>query len=231
MRTKLTWLFAVAVGLAGLATVVGAGGKPKPSGAVPVPLEVTIDPIGECDQQAGGTAICPDPGDSGSPYVNGQEGVSAQIDQYGSLIIDFGTRNVLFKSVLLGQAAGLRADSYLATRGQTRLQELEVDGSTCHQMNWVIYDGTFNGGGTEYRLLFQRSGYSGEIGTAVEQTAWALVTRTAANEWTVEPRACGGMSVDDNAVIVSLPMKGKGGYTYVGESPEALPFRLTLTAQ
>jgi hypothetical protein len=98
-------------------------------------------------------------------------------------------------------------------------------------MNWVFYDGTFNGGGTEYRLLFQRSGYSGEIGTAVADTAWALVTRTAANEWTVEPRGSGSCDTgfDYNAAVVSLPMKGKGGYTYLGT--EALPFKLTLTAQ
>lgn len=231
MRAKLTWLFAVVVALGGLATVVGAGGKPKPSGAVPKPLSVVIhawDGSEPC-------AICPDPKDNGAPYVDGQ-GVSAQIDQYGSLIIDFGTRNVLFKSGVLHQAAGLpddellvRADTYLATRGPIRLQELGENGNpnhVCHQMNWVIKDGALN---TEYRLLFQRSGYPDEIGDAVAETAWALVTKTSQGKWTVEPRACGGMSVDDDAVIVSLPMKGKGDYTYWGT--EALPFKLTLTAK
>jgi len=184
-----------------------------------VPLQVDIEPV-----DAGNTAcgICSDVGD---PYVNGQEGIRAQFDQYGNLTVDFGARSVDFSFGNPDLASGLHADSYLATRFSGGfLQDLGDGASACAEMNWIFRDGA-----VEYRLLFHRTGYPSPIDVAA--TAYAFVTRIDADTWTVEPRGAADCGVGDDrlAGVVSLPTKGRVVYTDHGD--ESMPFRLTLTRQ
>lgn len=192
---------------------------PKPGPAPTIPLSVTVEVT---DAAGNACAICPDAAD---PYVNGQEGVDARLDHYGNLILDFGPRNVEFAFGNPDLPGGSYAGSYVATRALTgRLQDMAEGTSQCAEMNWV-----FRNGAREYRLLYQRSGYPGAID--VSNSAFAFVTRTDADTWTIEPRGVADCADgnDLEATVISVPTRGKVVYTDHGA--EALPFRLTLARQ
>ena len=200
-------------------------GKKKPGGGAgsqtPVALSVTIE---DTDSNNNACDICSD----GDPYVNGQEGVSAQLDEWGNLIVAFGQRSVdfSFEHPDLASASGSHVSSYIATRRSGPLQSLAEGTSVCAEMNWVFRDAA-----NEYKLLFQRDG-GGPLAD-VDASAWAVVTRVDEDTWSLEPRACDAppdgrfAGADYEAALMSLPNRGKADVTAYGI--EAMPFRLTLS--
>jgi len=200
-------------------------GKKRPGGGgggqTPVALSAAIE---NTDSENNTCDIC---SDSADPYVDGQEGVSAQLDEWGNLIIDFGQRQVNFTFDNEALPSGPHVNSYIATRRSGPLQGLAEGDSVCAEMNWVFRDAT-----DEYKLLFQRDG-GGSLAD-VTASAWAVVTRVDAGTWSLEPRACDNPSegriggADYMAALMSLPNRGKADVTSYGT--EAMPFRLTLTA-
>jgi hypothetical protein len=199
-------------------------GKKKPGGGTgsqtPVSLSVTIE---NTDSDNNACDIC---SDSADPYVDGQEGVSAQLDEWGNLIVDFGLRQVDFTFDNEALPSGLHVNSYIATRRSGPLQGLAEGASVCAEMNWVFRDAT-----KEYKLLFQRDG-GGPL-EDVDASAWAVVRRIDADTWSLEPRACDNppdgrvAGADYKAALMSLPNRGKADVTSYGT--EAMPFSLTLS--
>lgn len=196
----------------------GGGG----GGQLPVALSVTIEGT---DSANNACEICPD---GFGEYVDGQEGVSARLDEWGNLIVDFGQRDVRFTFDNDALPSGSYVNAYIATRRSGPLQSLDVDASVCAEMNWVFNDGT-----TAYKLLFQRDG--GGSWAYATLSAWAVVTRIGPDTWSLEPRACDAppdgrdAGRDSVAALMSLPNRGKAVVTdYL---PEQMPFKLTLVAQ
>src|SRR5688572_429266 len=79
-------LASAVVGLAGLVYGPGAGlaSAAKPNSVPTVPLVVTV---AEADSAGNPCRICADA--AGSTYINGVDGVTANFDHVGSLIINF----------------------------------------------------------------------------------------------------------------------------------------------
>jgi len=197
-------------------------GKAKPGTTSSVPLSVTLD-NSEC-------AICSD----GEPYDDGMDGVEASLDQYGNLIIDFGSmRSVAFAfgspEEPVGDVpppGGLQNNVYLSTRFPTPsgfMQDLPVGAEQCVELNWTFtLDDSSN---TQFRLLFHRTGV-----VNVEDTSHALVTRLEAETWTVEPVAADcNAGTPELARVVSAPTRGRTVLTDHGTY--WMPFSLTLTRQ
>jgi hypothetical protein len=217
----------LSVSLLAVQPMARQGGKKKPGGGgglTPLALSVTIE---DTDSDNKTCDIC---SDGFGDYVDGQEGVSAQFDEWGNLIVSFGQRNVdfSFEHSDLAGISGSHVSSYIATRFTPALQDLAEgeENSVCAEMNWVFRDAT-----DQYKLLFQRDG-GGPLAD-VDASAWAVVTRVGPDTWSLEPRACNpppdGRSIgaDDSAAIVSLPNRGKANVTSYGT--EQMPFKLTLS--
>lgn len=214
----------------GILTVSAGLAAQRPNTTTPVPLTVVVDDDG--------TSIT---SDAGGPYVDGQDGVAANIDKYGNLIINFQTGKTPVRKLYYdysdpqdGQLpGGLLAppNNYVSTIRQegdtTKMQDLAIGQSQCVRAN-VTY--TTDDEKTQFRLLFQRSG----TGADVEETAYLRATRTE-NEtdgrrtWTVESESSSGC---DNgypgiARLIDTPLVGKFRYTDRGRYH--MPFRLFLT--
>lgn len=213
----------LSVSLLAVQPMARQGGKKKPGGGggqTPVALSVTIE---NTDSDINACDIC---SDGLGDYVDGQDGVSAQFDEWGNLIVSFGQRQVNFMFDNVDLPSGSHVSSYIATRFTPALQGLEDQQSVCAEMNWVFRDAT-----DEYKLLFQRDG-GGSLDD-VNASAWAVVTRVGPDTWSLEPRACdappdGRLSGEDyKAAIMSLPNRGKANVTSYGT--EQMPFKLTLS--
>jgi hypothetical protein len=222
---KLAFASAVIVGLAALSIRPFAASKPGTY--LPVPLEVTI-------ASDLGLKIT---GDS-SPYVNGQEGTTANFDKYGNLIVSFG-RPVCFdygvSEVENPPPTGCYNNSYISTlpkqpkqEGDGALQNLAKGSSQCVQLNWHFRDAS----NVLWRNGFHRDPFPPE---PQPEASYAVVTRTDADTWEVEPRAfsCQEYGPLDPAgmarVFTHESVRGKTVYTDYGLY--SLPFRLTLTRQ
>jgi hypothetical protein len=187
-----------------------------------VPLVVTLADAG--------CAICPD---GLGPYENGLDGVDASLDQYGSLIVDFGpVRPVEFSFDLPDQPlgaeppGGAHVNAYLSTRFSNPpgfTQDLPVGEQQCTELNWTFtLDDTDR---TQYRILFHRTGL-----VNVDATSFAVVTRADENTWQVAPAAAGcNTGTPDLAAVVSAPTRGRTLFTNHGTY--WMPFGLTLTRQ
>jgi hypothetical protein len=223
---KLAFASAVIVGLAALSMRPFAASKPVTYS--PVPLKVTIE---------SGLQIT---AEDYSPYENGQGGTTANFDKYGNLIVSFG-RPVCFDYGVYGvddPPTGCYNNSYISTvpkqQGDGALQELdwgESGGeSQCVQLNWQFRDAS----NVLWRNGFHRN--RDLLGTQ-DGTSYAVVTRTDANTWEVEPRAFSCPGYDNTyenpagvaGVFTHESVRGKTVYTDYGLY--SLPFRLTLTRQ
>jgi hypothetical protein len=177
-------------------------------------------------------------------YVDGQDGVSARLDQYGNLIVNSqstrrGTRRVSFDyscayagSPQCGVApidppSGLHDRSYISTLcpddpalNCTKIQQMAVNTSQCVQLNWQFIDHQ----GRQWRNGFQRTRDLPDS----EGTAYAVVTRTGIDGWTVQPSApnCAGANPNVARTFQVETLKSKWIYSH-GE-PYWLPFKLTL---
>lgn len=184
--------------------------------------------------------------DGGGVYIDGQVGVSARIDQYGNLIIDFGAprkgtgRGVSFDyscpfdstdqlpacgPELADPPSGVHTRSYISTVCPTDgpcmdLQALPAGDQQCVQMNWQFIDGQ----GRTWRNGFHRNRDLPDQ----EGTAYAVVTRLSDTEWSVEPQAAACQAGSANVARVFQVESVKGRWVYSDSGLYWLPFRLLL---
>jgi hypothetical protein len=215
---KLAFASAVIVGLAALSIRPFAASKPVTYS--PVPLKVTIE---------SGLQITA--GDD-SPYENGQGGTTANFDKYGNLIVSFG-RPVCFDYGVYGvedPPTGCYNNSYISTvpeqQGDGALQELDPGLSQCVQLNWQFRDAS----NVLWRNGFHRNR---DLPGSQDGTSYAVVTRTDADTWEVEPRvlSCSGYENPDGMARVFTHELVRGKTVYTDYDLHSLPFRLTLTRQ
>jgi hypothetical protein len=186
--------------------------------------------------------------DGAGPYIDGQSGVAARLDQYGNLIIAFNSarkgpgRLVSFDyscpidpetqgpacgSTEVDPPTGLHGGAYVSTVCPTNvacanIQTMPVLTQQCVQLNWQFVDGQ----GRSWRNGFHRDrDLPDQAGTA-----YAVVSHPDDATWTVEPSAaaCQG----DNAANVARTfhvetVKSRWIYTDYGKF--WLPFKMTLT--
>lgn len=202
-----------------------------------VPLSVTI-----ADRSDGEYRI---ESDGAGAYQDGVSGVSAVLDQYGNLIVNFAQprrgagRLVAFDyscpvdedgvpacgSATADPPSGLHS-AYISTVCRTgatcaRIQDMAPGASQCVQLNWQFVDGS----GRTWRNGFHRDRDLPDQ----EGTAHALVTRDVTQSlWTVEPRGpqCG--SGTDGYARTFMVDTVKSGWRYTDFGLFSLPFRLTL---
>jgi hypothetical protein len=181
-------------------------------------------------------------------YVDGVDGVSARLDRYGDLIVNFqadprtGRRRVHFDyscttSATCGSLpdeppSGLQDRAYISTVCPEvgtglpctgpKIQEMHDGTEQCVQLNWEFTD-VF---GQHWRNGFHRNRDLPEQ----EGTSYGVVTRIDANTWTVEPRAasCQGGNMPGIAKTFRIDtVRSKVVYTNFGTF--WLPFKLILT--
>lgn len=230
MRHKLLAFFASIVWLVAIAS---ATTSQKPGTSTPVPLEVHL----ELTDSLGTTcAICPD---GLGPYVDGQNGVSANFSKYGGLIVDFTSSTMALRTLNFNyNPAGsnspppaipvMAPKTYTAlpsTTNAPNLQDMTLGMSQCLGMTW----NHTNGGNTTRTHGFRFSG--GDLTT----TAYALFTCTAADGsgrctiWEAEPKASAcnpPATVSKARVKDNLTVRGKTVTTDYGLFD--MPFKLTL---
>ena len=216
---KLAFASAVIVALAALSIRPFAASKPGTY--LPVPLEVTI--ASDFPLKITG---------DDSLYVNGQGGTTANFDKYGNLIVSFG-RAVFFDygvSAVDDPPTGWHNNSYISTvpkqQGDGALQELEAGLSQCVQLNWQFRDAS----NVLWRNGFHRNR---DLPGSQDGTSYAVVTRTDADTWEVEPRtfSCPGYENPAGMARVFTHESVRGKTVYTDYGLYSLPFRLTLTRQ
>lgn len=213
-------LFLVCVLSVAFASVSSSAGQ-KPGTYTPVPLIVTVHPV---DTANNSCAICED---GLGPYIDGQQGVKATIDQYGNIIIDFQTTRTNMRwltyhypvTTSVPPGDGSRQRHYLSTigLGNGPLQNIPI-GNSILVASCPLYDDP--SGQLQYRHGFYRDCGSG-LGS---EGSKLVVTRTADNEWEVEPETGAW------ARVYSATTKGRAQVVVYGDLM-SLPFRMTLTAK
>jgi hypothetical protein len=198
---------------------VSSGAGQKPGTYTPVPLIVTVDSLG------GTCGICGDNPDGTGIYIDGQEGVKATIDQWGDIIIDFQTTRTKIRGLKYNYPATSSpvpptdgSHDYLSTLplGNGALQAM-VTGQSIFVASCPLFNDP--SGQPQYRHGFYRDCGSG-LGP---QGSSLVVTRTASNEWTVEPETAA------SARVFSVTTKGRTQVVDYGVM--SLPFKMTLTAK
>ncbi|MEO7135419.1 MAG: hypothetical protein ABI024_14495 [Vicinamibacterales bacterium] len=183
-----------------------------------MPLIVTVDSLG------GSCGICGDGFYGSGDYIDGQEGVKATIDQWGDIIIDFQTTQTKIRRLQyhyppttpVPPADG--SHDYFSTLplGNGALQAMGIRA-------WVFVAScplyTDPSGQPQYRHGFYRDCGSG-LGA---EGSRLVVTRTASNQWTVEPE------LGSSARVFSTTTKGRTQVVDYGLM--SLPFKMTLTAK
>ena len=208
------WMGAVAVCVLALGALTMAGAKPGT--VTPVPLDVEFD-------DSPGRRIT---SDGQGPYSDGVDGVAAQIDQYGNVILNFQTTQSAMRKVHFDYSDPLDAtgappdedgdniiappNSYLATlpgNGQ-KLQNMAVGSSQCLEagFSFTIEDASR----TQYRNSFHRN-----LGANIDftNTSYLVATRTLPTEWELEPKATPCQNVIDVIKLVETPTRGKFNFT------------------
>jgi hypothetical protein len=186
--------------------------------------------------------------DLAGDYVDGEQGVSARLDRYGDLIVNFqadpraGRRQVSFDyscatSGTCGSSPdempiGLQDRGYISTVCREvstgfpctspKIQEMPDGTEQCVQLNWEFTD-VF---GQHWRNGFHRN----RDLPNQEGTAYGVVTRIDANTWTVEPRAaaCQGDNMPGIARTFRIETVRSKVVTH-DFGTFWLPFKLTLT--
>jgi hypothetical protein len=197
---------------------VSSGAGQKPGTYPPVPLKVTVQAV---DSSFNPCAIC---SDGGGDYIDGQEGVKATIDQYGDIIIDFQTTRTKIRGLQYHYPATTPvppadgSHDYLSTLplGNGALQAM-VTGTSIFVASCPLYNDP--SGQPQYRHGFYRDCGSG-LGP---EGSRLVVTKTAMNEWEVEPES------DASARVFSATTKGRTQVVDYGLM--SLPFKMTLRAK
>lgn len=195
-----------------------SGAGQKPGTYTPVPLTVTVDSLG------GSCGICGDGVGGSGVYIDGQEGVKATIDQYGSIIIDFQTTRTKIRGLKYhypGPSAVPPGDgshhyfSTLSLNAGGALQDMGL-GSSVYVASCPLYDDP--SGRPQYRHGFYRDcqGGFGQEGSRL------VVTRTVTG-WEVEP--------EPGAIARVFSITTTGRTQVVDYGLMTLPFKMTLTAR
>ena len=172
--------------------------------------------------------------DGGGDYVNGQQAVSARIDQYGNLIFSCGTSGrgpnavqVRWLSYDFGDpqpgysARSSERGAYIATIKSsvapttfTPLQNLEVGATECVTMAMGLFT-LANGVVNFHRQPTEDNGTT--------PTAYVYVTRNSETQWTMTPvpPLSGGCSTISNVAALRVNTNLVGYYN--------MPFSFTLT--
>jgi hypothetical protein len=207
-----------------LSVAVSGRSSGKTPTYTPVSLSVVIN-----DTDSGNGEPYQIRSDSGGPYVDTVNGVSAQINQYGILMIGFGPhRGVYFdysqrydqpQSVA---TSGLYAAVNLSIQvPSTPLQAMGNGTSQCVPLGWFYTDHN----GIDWRDTFQFPGSStGKGGTA-------LITRSDNSTWfAVAANNTCGVSDDPAPVWVNYVTRLSGKrYTVTDAGEYYVPFNLTMT--
>jgi hypothetical protein len=204
----------------------------KPSGPPVVGLNVTVEAT---DSGGNPCRIC---SDGLGPYVNGVDGVSARLDSYGNLIIDFAAgngapvRKLSFdytSPVEPGNVPNIPPpyDSYMSTRfhPEGNIQDMPVGAAQCMESVIIFHDQSGNHGNL-YSNDFHRN--TGSLG----DTAYVVISRTSATTWEAEPKELAGECNSGLATIArvsSQPTSGPGSGTQYGRF--YMPFKMTLVRQ
>jgi hypothetical protein len=188
----------------------------------------------------------------GGEYVDGEQGVSARLDRYGDLIVNFQVdprnwrRQVRFDysctanpDTTVGACApraeppsGLQDRAYISTVcrevftgfpcSSPKIQEMAVGTEQCVQLNWEFTD------------VFEqhwRNGFHRNRDLPLQEgTAYGVVTRTGDDTWTVEPRAasCQGDNMPGIARTFRIETV-RSKFVFNDFGTFWLPFNLTLT--
>lgn len=158
-------------------------------------------------------------------YTAGQDGVAANIDKYGNLIIQFQTtratiRRLIYKYGREGVSPGSGSNHYLSTIG-ANLQEMPFPSSVSVKSCPLYEDESAR----QYRHSFNRDCQSGFEARGEDLGSALLVTRIDASTWVVEPDP----ATAANARAFAINIKGRGDVTDFGLI--SLPFKRTLRAK
>jgi len=206
-----------------MAGLVGVSGRPfaaaKPVTYPSIPLSVTIEDSFKIT------------GD-GSPYVNGEQGTTANFDKYGNLIVSFG-RAVYFDysqpidgvDAVSGSYNGAYISTVAKQPGDGALQNLTEGSSQCVQLNWQFRDAS--------NVLWRNGFHRDRDLPAQDGTSYAVVTRAGFDTWEVEPKAffCDLYDNPNGVARVFTQESVRGKWVYTDHLTYSLSFRLTLTRQ
>jgi hypothetical protein len=211
----------------GALTMAGA----KPGTVTPVPLEVEFDDVSP------GRRIT---SDGQGSYSDGEQGVAAQIDQYGNVIVNFQTTGSPLRQVRFDYTESLGAtgsppvdednviappNSYFATLHPNgpKLQEMALGDSQCLEagFSFTLDDASR----TQYRHSFHR-----DLGRPIDftDTSYLVATRTEAG-WELEPKADDCQPEIDVIKLIATPTRGKFKFTDHGRY--RMSMKMTLTAK
>jgi hypothetical protein len=208
----------------------------KPNTTTPVPLNVVVD-------DSAGMRVT---SDGLGAYSDGVDGVGANIDQYGDVIINLQTTNVSYRKVqysyaepLDGQAlpailaSYLDADrsispeySYLSTlranAADPKLQDLPVSAQSCLEGGFAFT--LPDAKKTQYRNSFHRGGTNVDRSA---ETSYLIATRVDSDTWTLEPAAGCGFPLEGVAQLIETPTVGK--FSFKDRGLYHMPMKLTLS--
>ena len=201
-----------------------SGAPQKPGTYTPVPLVVTMN---GCDPDTA-AEICGDAYDAEATYTDGQDGVSATIDQWGNVIINFQTTRAKIRGLVYKYGGAIPAppgggyNHYFSTIGLVPGGALQVmalgAGGAITAASCPLY--VDDSGQPQYRHSFYRDCQSGlgPVGSPL------VVTRTSLTTWEIEPELS-----FPTARVFSITTKGRVQVHDFGEF--SLPFKMTLTAK
>lgn len=198
-------------------SVLAFGSVPsaKPGSYTPVPLIVTVNGCNPLTV----SEICGDNGENDAVYIDGDQGVRANLDQYGSLIIDFQTTRAKIRGLVYKYDDASMpisgSNHYVSTIGGA-FQAMGVgEANSIEVASCPLYDDDAATG--QYRHSFNRDCQSG-LGAIGEPLR---ATRTSLTTWVLEPSG--------DARVFSITTKGRTQVTDFG--PFSLPFTMTLQAK
>jgi hypothetical protein len=203
-----------------------SGAGQKPNTYTPVPLVVTMN-------ACGGPLVPEICGDGGDPdvdgnttYTDGQDGVTANIDQYGNVIINFQTTRAKMRALVYKYGSvtpappGGGSNHYFSTIRQESgpgLQTMPLNVPVNLRSCPLYVD---DAGQYQYRHGFSRDCQSG----SGDEGSPLVVTKTSPTTWEIEPAAPAAARV--------FRVTTTGRLQVQSFSPLMdLPFKMTLTAK
>jgi hypothetical protein len=202
-----------------------SGAGQKPNTYTPVPLVVTMNACSALLSEICGDDFAHDPlGDT--TYTDGQDGVSATIDQYGNVIINFQTTRAKMRGLVYKYGSVTPAppgggfNHYFSTIRQESgpgLQTMPLDVPVNLRSCPLYVD---DAGQYQYRHGFSRDCQSG-LG---DEGSPLVVTKTSPTTWEIVPAASAA------ARVFSVTMKGRLQVQSFNPLMD-LPFKMTLTAK
>ena len=218
--------------LAGLVYGSGAGSASAAKPAPPppaVPLVVTVEAF---DSAGSPCRICED--GLGS-YENGIDGVTANLDPYGNVIINFNaTQSPIVRKLSFDYSDQLSGaaftppaalNSYLSTQTHPSglIQNMTVGTEQCITSNITFTDDDTHQ--TLYRTHYRRALNTFDV----SQTSYLVVTRIDANTWELEPKAA---ACNANAPVAKLFSYATHGHSNTTDHGlYSMPFKMTLVRQ